>query len=141
MHWSYSAQIHHVIQGFLETHNLSSTLLLPCRQTFVSSYIEKLFKGKREAGLVICGSFGLHMHDSLLEDLLVTNVGLDQSPEARNNSVGLLIELEGGNTKIQRSEPYCIYIRRNIATFKSASIWCKTMYFCVFCMYFLYGGV
>lgn len=39
------------------------------------------------------------MHDSLLEDLLVTNIGLDQSPEARDNSIGLLIELEG---EIQR---------------------------------------
>lgn len=34
------------------------------------------------------------MHDGLLEDLLVTDIGLDQSPEAGNNSVGLLIELE-----------------------------------------------
>ncbi len=30
----------------------------------------------------------------LFEDLLVTNVGLDQSPEARNNSICLLIKLE-----------------------------------------------
>lgn len=33
------------------------------------------------------------MHDGLLEDLLVPNVSLDQSPEAWNNSIGLLIEL------------------------------------------------
>lgn len=85
-------------------HNLSATdkhppPRCPAPQRLVGSYIEKLFKGECEARLVICGSFGLHMHDSLLEDLLVTNVGLDQSPEARNNSVGLLIELEG---EIQR---------------------------------------
>ncbi len=39
------------------------------------------------------------MHDGLLEDLLVTNIGLDQSPEAGDNSIGLLVELEG---EIQR---------------------------------------
>ena len=72
----------------------TSTLALPFPEKLVGSYIQKLFKGECEARLVICGSFGLHVHDSLLEDLLVTNVGLDQSPEARNNSIGLLIELE-----------------------------------------------
>lgn len=59
----------------------------------VCSYIEKLFKGKGEARLVVCGSFGLHMHDGLLEDLLVTNVSLDQSPEAGNHGIGFLVKL------------------------------------------------
>lgn len=57
------------------------------------TYIEKLLKGKREAGFVICGSFGLHKHDGLLEDLLVPNICLNQSSEARNNSLCLFIEL------------------------------------------------
>lgn len=71
-----------------------TTPALPFPERLVGSYIEKLFEGKREARLVICGSFGLHMHDGLFEDLLVTNIGLDQSPEARNDSISLLIELE-----------------------------------------------
>lgn len=69
--------------------------MLPFPKKLVGSYIEKLFKGKCEARLVICGSFGLHMHDGLLEDLLVPNIGLDQSPEAGNNCICLLVELEG----------------------------------------------
>jgi len=43
----------------------------------VGSYIEKLFKGKCEARLIIGGSFGLQMPDGLFEDLLVPSVGLD----------------------------------------------------------------
>lgn len=76
--------------------------LLPPLEKLVSSYIEKLLKGKRKARFVICGSFGLHMHDSFLEDLLVANVGLDQSPETRDNSLCLFVKLE--NRKIDKNK-------------------------------------
>lgn len=46
------------------------------------------------------------MHDGLLEDLLVANIGLDQSPEARNDSICFLIELE---EETQRRE-HTVYI-------------------------------
>lgn len=90
-------KLQHVGEDFLEAHiscRQTSTLALPFPRKTAGTYIEKLFKGKLEARLVICGSFGLHMHDSLLEDLLVPNIGLDQSSEARNNGIGLLVELE-----------------------------------------------
>lgn len=69
------------------------------RGFFHGSYVQQLLEGEGEAGLVVGGSFGLHVHDGLLEDLLVANVGLDQSPEAGNHGVGLLVELEEGNTE------------------------------------------
>lgn len=40
------------------------------------------------------------MHDGLLEDLLVADVGLDQSPEAGHHGVCLLVELEEGEKHI-----------------------------------------
>lgn len=72
------------------------------RQTpdsFEASYVKKLLKGEGEARLVIGGSFGLHMHDGFLEDLLVPNVGLDQSLKARHNGICFFIELEGRETR------------------------------------------
>lgn len=97
--WSYRTQFQHVSDAFSagtqllsHTHkNILPVLLIP--EKLVGSYIEKLFKGKCEARLVICGPLGLHVHHSLLEDLLITNVGLNQISEARDDCIGFFIEL------------------------------------------------
>lgn len=69
-----------------------------------SAYVQKLFEGEGEAGLVVRGSFCLHAFDGLLEDLLVAHVGLDQSPEAGNHRVGLLVELTRERHKSTRQK-------------------------------------
>ena len=98
------------MKAFLEAHRQTFTLALPFSKRLVGSYIEKLFKGKCEASLVICGSFGGHITNSLLEDFLVPIIGLDQSLEACNDFHSLLIELERGNANTDMNILY-VYIK------------------------------
>lgn len=59
------------------------------------------------------------MHDGLFEDLLVADIGLDQSPEAGNDGICLFIELKeetqrrtsGKDVYLQaKLKSNCIYI-------------------------------
>lgn len=52
------------------------------------------------------------MHDGLLEDLLVADVGLDQSPETGNDRVCLFVELEGEKTKKNSTLTLSVSARR-----------------------------
>lgn len=56
------------------------------------THILQLAEGVLEPGLVVGGSSGHHILDSIFDDLLIPNVGLDQLPEA-GHGLGLLVKL------------------------------------------------
>lgn len=61
-----------------------------------STYIQQLVEGKVKARLVVGGAFSLHLLHSVLEDLLVAHVCLNEMLEAGDHRLGLLVKLQRG---------------------------------------------